>query len=282
MTIVNWVERLRAGNAVRVGNPLLMRDDDVIVSLGGPEELIDALPEPGPSPLDLVPAHPAPAGVDRFFVVYEGGATGAFQVIPEGQEKPLLDLGVAGETVTLETLAGIVTTTTAMLRNEWIRDPLSRLFEEGIRRDAWARVGAAAAASTAIPEAAGSTWRSAQTEVEAAGFQPSGILLHPADWQTIEEGLPDTVAPVAEVAPELFLPMLGRLAVLSTPAMAEGTAVLGDLRGLGILLHPGIDLFASQSNRDDFLENRVSIRGETLGVGIITAPARLRRVSLGG
>lgn len=280
-TLHDWTEILQRDKTVRVGNPLLRELPSAIISMGGPEELIDAIPAPPPSPLDLVTRFSVPDASGRVYVLYETGLAGGAQVIIEGTEKPLLSLGLAGERVHLGTLGGIVKTTRQIERNGWSRGALERAFAEGVMRDAWASVVMAAAASTAIPEAQDTGWRDAQAEVEEAGYEPNGILLHPRDWKTIEQSLPTLVAPTAEVAPGLVLPMLGRLAVLPTPAMEKGGAVVGDVRGLGAAMEPALDVTLTDSDREDFLSNILSIRGELIGGGVVCAPQRLRRVRLG-
>lgn len=109
------------------------------------------------------------------------------------------------------------------------------------------------------------------TKVRSVGFfEPDGIVIHPNDWQAVRllkdsnnqyyGGGPFTGAyGVGSLAPN----SLWGLPVVVTTAIAENTALVGAFRlGAQIWRRAGVTLEATNSNEDDFVYNKVSVRCE--------------------
>jgi HK97 family phage major capsid protein len=106
--------------------------------------------------------------------------------------------------------------------------------------------------------------RRAITRVTLAYFQPTGVVVHPLDWEDLElerdtTGAYRLAVNVAVGAQKT----LWRLNVVDTPAINEGQALLGAF-GMGAKLYDReqvrIDL--STENRDMFERNAVTLRAE--------------------
>jgi len=272
-----WHQRFLENRNLRVSNPRVKVD--TVTSLGVGTETVDLIPELEPGPLDLVRHYTVGRDVQRVWVIREQGTSGA-TVVPEGQEKPLLEQGLSGEMVTLQPFAALVKASRGLLDDRgWLEATLRRLFGDSIEDALWAALLQAIADDPAIPDAL--DWRTGQTTVELAGHPPNAAIMNPTDWQTVESALPDGMAEASEVIRGLLVPMLGRMGVISTPEQPEGTAVLGDLRGLAMILQPGVDFSYTDSDGDDFVENRVTLRAEIMGAAVVAAPDRLCKVEMG-
>lgn len=102
------------------------------------------------------------------------------------------------------------------------------------------------------------------------GYNPSGIVIHPTDWQTVRLAKDDALqyyggGPFTGaygnngIAPD----MLWGLPVVVTTAIAENTALVGDFRlGTQIFQRTGIDVKTFDQNEDDVNFNRKTIRVE--------------------
>ena len=106
--------------------------------------------------------------------------------------------------------------------------------------------------------------RRAITRVTLAYFQPSGIVVHPLDWEDLElerdnNGAYRLAVNVAVGATKT----VWRLNVVDTPAINEGQALLGAF-GMGAKLYDReqIRIDISTENRDMFERNAVTLRCE--------------------
>lgn len=128
--------------------------------------------------------------------------------------------------------------------------------------------------------------RRAITRAILAFFPPSGIVLHPLDWEDLELETDDTgayrlVMNVAVGAEK----RLWRLNVVDTVAINEGQYLLGSFgQGAKVYDREQVNLAISTENRDMFERNAVTIRGEerlalvvdrpeSFVLGTITTPA---------
>lgn len=128
--------------------------------------------------------------------------------------------------------------------------------------------------------------RRAMTRAILAYFQPSGVVMHPLDWENVELEVDDngayTVAVSVAVGGEK---RVWRLNVVDTPAIQEGKFVLGAW-GSGAKLYDReqVNIAVSTENRDMFERNAVTLRcEERLGlvvdrpesfvIGTFTVPA---------
>lgn len=112
--------------------------------------------------------------------------------------------------------------------------------------------------------------RRASTRAILAYFQPTGVVLHPFDWEHIELEKDDngayTVAISIAVGGEK---RVWRLAVTDTPAMQQGRALVGAF-GTGAKLYDReeVNIQVSTENRDLFERNAYTLRAEER-IGIV-------------
>jgi HK97 family phage major capsid protein len=106
--------------------------------------------------------------------------------------------------------------------------------------------------------------RRAATRAILAYFQPTGVVLHPFDWEDIELETDlngnYTVAVSVAVGGEK---RVWRLAVTDTPAMTQGDALIGAF-GTGAKLYDReqVTVEVSTENRDMFERNAYTLRAE--------------------
>jgi HK97 family phage major capsid protein len=101
------------------------------------------------------------------------------------------------------------------------------------------------------------------TQVSLAFYPVSGFILHPDDWESIEltktsEGAYVFANPLALAGPTLW----GR-PVIATAAQTAGEFTLGAFNmAAQIFDREDITVEIATENEDDFVNNRVTIRGE--------------------
>jgi HK97 family phage major capsid protein len=106
--------------------------------------------------------------------------------------------------------------------------------------------------------------RRAATRAILAYFQPTGVVMHPFDWEDIELETDlngqYTVAVSVAVGGEK---RVWRLNVVDTPAMMEGKALIGSF-GTGAKLYDReqVNVMVSTENRDFFERNAYTLRAE--------------------
>jgi HK97 family phage major capsid protein len=107
------------------------------------------------------------------------------------------------------------------------------------------------------------TLRRAMTQVDLAFYPVSGFILHPDDWESIEltkttDGAYVFANPLALAGPTLW----GR-PVIATAAQTAGEFTLGAFNmAAQIFDREDITVEIATENEDDFVNNRVTIRGE--------------------
>lgn len=106
--------------------------------------------------------------------------------------------------------------------------------------------------------------RRAATRAILAYFQPTGVVMHPFDWEDIEleQDLNGqyTVAVSVAVGGEK---RVWRLNVVDTPAMMQGRALVGAFgTGAKVYDREQVNIMVSTENRDLFERNAVTIRAE--------------------
>lgn len=96
-----------------------------------------------------------------------------------------------------------------------------------------------------------------------AEFPPTGIVLHPTDWASIEL-LKDTQARYLVGSPSGELgPRLWGLPVVETQAMTVNTALVGAFKPMSqIFDREDVNVVIATENEDDFVKNLVTIRCE--------------------
>lgn len=273
-----WQRDLIDGRPVRTGNPLVKAGE--LFSIRAGMEFLNVIPPvPEVALLNLVSRYTVGDDVQMIQALMEADrATGA-GVVAEGAVKPVLVGGVGGASVTLDTFAALLTLPRNQLADRpYLEGLISNLLRQALALSAWQALLAVAFTNADVPEYAG-TIRDGQMRVEH-GCVPNAVALHPDDWQAIEEALPGKLAPVQQFAPGIWLPMYGPLWVVSSGLMAQGKALVGDFRGLALVMQATADLSSSDSDQASFTENRVTVRLEQQGKAMVAAPHRLYRVLL--
>lgn len=104
----------------------------------------------------------------------------------------------------------------------------------------------------------------AMTKVRAVGFfEPDGVIAHPNDWQDIRllrtaDGM-YIWGPPTEAGPER---VWGKPVVITT-GITENTMLVGAFRlGAQVFYRSGVSVEATNTDQDDFVKNRVTIRAE--------------------
>lgn len=106
--------------------------------------------------------------------------------------------------------------------------------------------------------------RRAATKAILAYYEPTGVVVHPSDWEDIELLKDSQGAYLLAVAVAMGAEQrLWRLPVVDTPAMTEGTALVGAF-GLGATLYDRMEgnIRIAEQHSDFFIRNAVVILAE--------------------
>ncbi len=126
------------------------------------------------------------------------------------------------------------------------------------------------------------TVRKAKTVQELAQYPPDAIVLNPSDWQDIEL---DTTATgefrvIANVQDAGGPPRIWGLNVVTTVAMAAGTALLGGYRmGATLWERQGVTILMSDSHADFFIANTLVILAERRANVAVHTPLAFTKVT---
>ena len=129
----------------------------------------------------------------------------------------------------------------------------------GIQTYAWS-----AGATLPVPDTKADAIRRAATLSFLAYYEPTGVVMHPNDWEDIE--LTKATDGQYLVAVSVALggePRVWRLPVIETPAIAEGTALVGAF-GTGAQLYDReqANIRVSEQHSDFFVRNAIVILAE--------------------
>jgi len=149
----------------------------------------------------------------------------------------------------------------------------------GIQTYAWS-----AGATTPVADTKADAIRRAATLAFLAYYEPSGIVMHPNDWEDIEL-TKDTngqylVAVSVAMGGE---PRVWRMPVVETPAIAEGTALVGAF-GTGAQLYDREDasIRISEQHSDFFIRNAIVILAEQRLALAVKRPEAFVKVTFDG
>lgn len=124
------------------------------------------------------------------------------------------------------------------------------------------------------------------TAIMAASFvMPDGLVINPADWQTIVLSKAEGSGIYLGANP--FAPVQSRtlwgLRVVVTTTMPAGVALVGAFGSMAQwFTRGGISVDMSNSDQDDFIHNRVTIRAEERGALAVYRPSAFGEVDLLG
>jgi len=121
-----------------------------------------------------------------------------------------------------------------------------------------------AGAFTPVPDTKADALRRAATLAFLAYYEPTGVVLHPNDWEDIELTKDSNGQYLVAISVAMGgEPRVWRLPVIETPAIAEGTALLGAF-GTGAQLYDReqANIRVSEQHSDFFVRNAVVILAE--------------------
>jgi HK97 family phage major capsid protein len=124
--------------------------------------------------------------------------------------------------------------------------------------------------------------RKAITKSQISGYTPSGVVLHPSDWEAVELTQDSTTGtflftkdPSSVTAPRVW-----GLPVVPTTAIASGVGLVGAWKeGATLWRKPGVRLFMSDSHDVNFTKNILVLLAETRCQLAVYAPAAFVKLS---
>jgi HK97 family phage major capsid protein len=126
------------------------------------------------------------------------------------------------------------------------------------------------------------TVRKAKTQGELALYPPTAVVMNPMDWQDIEldEDANGQFRVIANVTDPGAPTRLWGLTVVTTVAMAAGTALLGGFRtGATLWERQGITILMTDSHADYFTANTLVILAERRANVAVHTPAAFVRIT---
>ena len=237
---------------------------------------IDTTPPPLPTPLlDTVNNIQVSTNAIEYiaWVKRSGGAA----KVAEKSAKPSAEFGPVVTPATLDNFAVYTQLTRQMMEDfaavtDTINNGLRRDVANAEEADAAAVL---AAASASIPDAHGadllSSIRVGIGTVQAAGYNPSAVLLNPADWAALD---------ISVMTGTLGGPTTGRnfwgLTPIPSTAQPAGTAIVGAFaQAVHHYYRTQVTLYVTDSHGDTFLSNVFTILAERRGKTVVVRPAAL-------
>lgn len=100
-------------------------------------------------------------------------------------------------------------------------------------------------------------------QVFLAEFPPTGIVMHPTDWASVELAKDTQARYLIGSATSVLGPTLWGLPVVETQAMTVNTALVGAFRPMSqIFDREDVNVVIATENEDDFVKNMITIRVE--------------------
>lgn len=121
-----------------------------------------------------------------------------------------------------------------------------------------------AGATTPVPDTIADSLRRAATLAFLSYYQPTGVVLHPNDWEKLELTKNNDGDYLLAVSIALGgEPRVWQMPVIATPAISEGTALLGSF-GIGATLYDReqASIRISEQHADFFIRNAVVVLAE--------------------
>ena len=215
--------------------------------------------------------------------LYEGISDPIAQLVPEGTLKPEAEVSLEMRTQTLDTYAHWVAITRQALDDiPRIQSIIDGKLRRGIL-DALEQAAAAAITDTAagIPTVTGADTtlgliRMAVAQVQTLGYQPTTLLMNPADL-----GAADLDAMATTLNGPTQTPNYWGLTPVAAGAIPQGTAYVGNFSaGATWFDRTGTEVFLSDSHADFFIRNQLVLLAEARAAFAITEPAALAQFTI--
>lgn len=225
--------------------------------------------------LDLIPSIPVTTNsVDLVVYSNSGGTTAA--VVAEGNAKPAVEFAVSVTTKTLDTVAAYTQMSRQLIEDApAVRARIDTMLAREIRIKSESEAAAALVAAV-LPTATDTTSllnaiRKGVATVQTAGYNPTGVLLNPADYAALD---------IAVFSGTLNGPTIGQrfwgLTPIPHAAQAEGTATVGDFSaGVERYARTGVNLYITDSHDTTFTANILTILAEAREKTVVVRPAAL-------
>lgn len=124
--------------------------------------------------------------------------------------------------------------------------------------------------------------RKAITKCQITGYSPSGVVLHPADWEAVELTQDTTTGTFlfTKDPASLAAPRVWGLPVVPTVAIAQGVGLVGAFKeGATLWRKPGVRILMSDSHIDNFIKNILVLLAETRCQLAVYAPPAFVQLS---
>lgn len=207
--------------------------------------------------------------------------SGEADIVPEGQPKPPIEYGPTVTPDTLDMIAGYTQLTRQLIEDasavrNYIDDDLRRQVLIKEEKEAASVIGAAS-----LPTASGddllSAIRVAIGDVQAAGYNPSAVLMNPADYADLD---------IAVMAATVSGPTVGQrfwgLTPIPSTAQPAGEAIVGDFAtGVVHFVRSAVGLYITDSHGETFLSNVFTLLAERRAKTAVVRPDALAVASAG-
>lgn len=250
--------------------------DLIAAGFKGAPTRVDTSPPPAPTPLLDSMSTVNVSGNAIEYVAWTKKAGGATKVA-EKAAKPSAEFGPTVTSSTLDTIAVYTQLTRQLLEDEAsARSSIDNLMRYDVLRAEEAEAAAVlAAAAATIPDATDpaliNAIRIGIGTVQAAGYNPSAVLLNPADWATMDISVM-AGTPGGPVSQQSFW----GLTPIASTAQAVGTAIVGDFRqALTHYTRSNVALYVTDSHSDTFLANVFTLLCERRSKTVLVRPLAL-------
>jgi hypothetical protein len=246
---------------------------------------VDTTPPPAPTPLLSNMTQIQVSGNAIEYVKWAKVAGGAAKVA-EKADKPSAEWLPSVASTTLDTIAVWTQLTRQMIEDfpavrSYIDNELRRDVARAEEAEATAVLAASAAAIPNVPVAPGTTLlaaiRAGVGIVQSAGYNPSAILLNPADWAALDvDVMGETLnGPVIRQA-------FWGLTVIPSTSQPAGTAIVGDFRSaMHHYYRSAISLYISDSHASTFIANIFTLLSERRSKTAVVRPQALAEATKG-
>ena len=244
--------------------------------------------------LDVLPVIPVSSSSFEF-VALDGFTNAAAYQLTEGSAKAQQDMPTETVTAAIATVAVVLPASEQVLADN---PSLGQFIDQQLRYGVLSKLeaelingaggsgrmlGLLTQATAFVPSSSGTAGADAIGEaaaaLEADGWNPGVIVLHPEDWQAIRAERTQAGEYVASPWSAPAGPSLWGLPVVTTAAMTKGDAIVMDPAQTALLDRQSVNVMTGYVG-DQFAENAISIRCELRNGLAVFAPSAVLSVAL--